>query len=94
MTELSYLFINGLISVRKSALPLRWSLAPLVEQFYVFLLDVAEKAFKEANVELVTLTNYEAVLEAAKETGYITEEVMPTLQEWRANPSEWRNDLK
>ena len=26
--------------------------------------------------------------------GYITEEVMPTLQEWRANPSEWRNDLK
>ena len=29
-----------------------------------------------------------------KETGYITEEVMPTLQEWRANPSELRNDLK
>ena len=35
-----------------------------------------------------------AAIEAAKETGYITEEVMPTLQEWRANPSEWRNDLK
>ena len=24
----------------------------------------------------------------------LTEDVMPTLQEWRANPSEWRNDLK
>ena len=50
--------------------------------------------FENAGVKLITLTDYEAVLEAAKETGYITEEVMPTLQEWRANPSEWRNDLK
>ena len=52
------------------------------------------KAFANAGVKLITLTDYEAVLEAAKSTGYITEEVMPTLREWRANPSEWRNDLK
>ena len=63
--------------------------------------DITHKAFgdalreaEKAGVKLITLTDYEAVLEAAKETGYITEEVMPTLQEWRANPSEWRNDLK
>ena len=51
--------------------------------------------FKQDSISKIeTLTNYEAVLEAAKSTGYITEEVMPTLREWRANPSEWRNDLK
>jgi len=61
---------------------------------FTYGFNVATEAFEKAGVRLVTLTDYEAVLEAAKETGYITEEVMPTLQEWRANPSEWRNDLK
>jgi orotate phosphoribosyltransferase len=61
---------------------------------FTYGFNVAEEAFANAGVKLITLTNYEAVLEAAKATGYITEEVMPTLREWRANPSEWRNDLK
>ena len=61
---------------------------------FTYRFEVATEAFANAGVKLITLTDYEAVLEAAKETGYITEEVMPTLQEWRANPSEWRNDLK
>ena len=61
---------------------------------FTYGFDVATEAFEKAGVKLITLTDYEAVLEAAKETGYITEEVMPTLQEWRANPREWRNDLK
>ena len=61
---------------------------------FTYGFDVATEAFANAGVKLITLTDYEAVLEAAKETGYITEDVMPTLQEWRANPSEWRNDLK
>ena len=61
---------------------------------FTYGFGVAAEAFENAGVKLITLTNYEAVVEAAKETNYITEEVMPTLQEWRANPSEWRNDLK
>lgn len=61
---------------------------------FTYGFNVAEEAFEKAGVKLVTLTDYEVVLEAAKETGYIKEEVMPTLKEWRANPSEWRNDLK
>lgn len=61
---------------------------------FTYGFDVAAEAFTKANVKLLTLTNYGAVVEAAKEIGYISEEVMPTLQEWRANPSEWRNDLK
>ena len=61
---------------------------------FTYGFSVATEAFENAGVKLITLTDYEAVLEAAKETGYIPEDVMPTLQEWRANPSEWRNDLK
>lgn len=56
---------------------------------YTYGFDVAQKAFEEANVKLFTLTNYEAVLEVALETGYITESQIPMLNEWRANPSEW-----
>ena len=61
---------------------------------FTYGFSVAEEAFAQAGVKLITLTDYEAVLEAAKATGYITDDVMPTLKEWRANPSEWRNDLK
>ena len=61
---------------------------------FTYGFNVATEAFENAGVKLITLTDYEAVLEAAKATGYITEDVMPTLQEWRANPSKWRNDLK
>lgn len=56
---------------------------------YTYGFDVAQKAFEEANVKLITLTNYEAVLEVALETGYITESQIPMLNEWRGNPSEW-----
>lgn len=56
---------------------------------YTYGFDVAQKAFEEANVKLITLTNYEAVLEVALETGYITKSQIPMLNEWRANPSEW-----
>ena len=56
---------------------------------YTYGFDVAEKAFKEADVELITLTNYEAVLEVALETGYITEDELPLLNEWRRDPSHW-----
>lgn len=57
---------------------------------YTYGFDVAEKAFKEANVELVTLTNYEAVVAQAVSTGYIKEEEVELLNEWRKAPSEWQ----
>ena len=56
---------------------------------YTYGFDVAKKAFEGAKVKLITLTNYEAVLEVALKTGYITEDQVPMLNEWRANPSQW-----
>lgn len=57
---------------------------------YTYGFDVAEKAFKDANVELVTLTNYEAVVAQALATGYIKEEDVELLNQWRKSPSEWQ----
>ena len=56
---------------------------------YTYGFPVAAEAFKAAGVELTTLTNYEAVVQAALASGYIEEKHIPMLAEWRANPGEW-----
>ena len=57
---------------------------------YTYGFPVAEEAFKEANVQLVTLTDYQSVVERALETGYINKEDVPMLDEWRKDPANWR----
>lgn len=56
---------------------------------YTYGFPVAEQAFKEAGVKLVTLTDYEHVMAYALETGYIKDEDVEIIHEWRKNPSEW-----
>ena len=56
---------------------------------FTYGFDVSVKAFKEANVQLLTLTNYEAVLKTALETSYIAEEDVEVLQAWRKDPANW-----
>ena len=47
------------------------------------------EAFAAAGVKLITLSNYEAVVEEAAKTGYIKDEDKAVLAEWRKNPSTW-----
>lgn len=61
---------------------------------YTYGFPVAEEAFRAANVKLLTLTNYQAVVAVATQTGYITADQQPTLDQWRKDPANWRNDLK
>ena len=49
----------------------------------------AARRFEEAGVKLLTLSNYNAMLEAAVETNYIAPEYLETLQEWRKDPANW-----
>jgi len=53
---------------------------------------VAEEQFRKANVELTTLSNYNAVIEEAVRTNYIEEDDMAILQEWRKDPANWDPD--
>ena len=56
---------------------------------YTYGFPIAEKAFNDAQVKLITLTNYEAVVEQAVKTGYITENDVEVLHEWRKDPAHW-----
>ena len=49
----------------------------------------ARKAFEDDNVELTTLSNYDALIDVASETGYINPEDIDVLKEWRFSPSTW-----
>ena len=57
---------------------------------FTYGFPVAEEAFREAGVKLITLSNYEAVVEEAAKTGYIKEEDKAVLAEWRKSPSTWK----
>ncbi|MDE6067031.1 MAG: orotate phosphoribosyltransferase, partial [Duncaniella sp.] len=50
---------------------------------------IATKAFKDAGVKLITLSNYTALINAALETGFIRNADVDTLKEWRKDPSIW-----
>lgn len=56
---------------------------------YTYGFPVAEQAFQEADVRLITLTDYEHVVAQALKTGYIKDQDVEVLNEWRKNPSQW-----
>ncbi len=59
---------------------------------YTYGFPVAEQAFKDANLELVTISNYQATMQAAAETGYVTNEQLELLAEWRKSPQTWMQE--
>lgn len=56
---------------------------------YTYGFPVAENAFREANVRLETLTDYEHVVAEALATGYISERDVDVLHDWRQAPDKW-----
>lgn len=56
---------------------------------FTYGFPVAAQAFADAGVTLYTLSNYEAVLKVALRTGYVQEEQLPVLREWRKDPANW-----
>ena len=76
--------LNSVIALKEAGAVVKGMIA-----IFSYGFDIADKNFKDANVELTTLSNYEAMLEQAKETDFINSKDIKTLQSWRANPSEW-----
>ncbi|KIO52567.1 orotate phosphoribosyltransferase [Flavobacterium hibernum] len=56
---------------------------------FTYGFNVAEENFKNANIDLYTLSNYENLLDLAVQKQYITEEQQSTLLEWNESPSTW-----
>ena len=57
---------------------------------FTYGFPVAARKFKSAQVELITLSNYNAMLEYTLETNYIKPEDLETLQECRKDPASWQ----
>ena len=56
---------------------------------FSYLFPIATEKFEKAGVKLVTLSNYEAVIEEACATNFIQEEDIETLKKWRKDPASW-----
>ncbi len=61
---------------------------------FTYGFPIATKNMEEANVELTSLSNYDAILEEAVRTEYIDESELQTLQDWRENPDTWGKTTK
>ncbi len=56
---------------------------------FTYGFQVAEDNFKDADCEYLTLGNYSSMIEEAVSSGYVKEEDLAKLAEWRENPATW-----
>lgn len=90
------LVIEDLVSTGQSSLnaveALRNAGAKVTGMLAVFTygFEVAERNFQNADCRLITLSNYFSLIEMAADSGYIREDELKTLREWRDNPSAWK----
>lgn len=52
-------------------------------------LEVAGKNFKDAKCRLITLSDYNSLIQEALESNYIDDEDLQSLVKWRQNPEKW-----
>ena len=60
---------------------------------YTYGFPVAKKAFEDAGVRLITLTDYEHVVAEAAATGYISESDVEVLNEWRKDAEDHEQQI-
>jgi len=56
---------------------------------FTYGFDIAEENFKEVNVSLHTLSNYDNLLVLAEKSNYITSKEAEILSKWREDPGNW-----
>ena len=61
---------------------------------FTYGFDVSVQSFKEANVELKTLTDYNTLIQQALNSNYINEEQVTSLSEWREAPQIWGDKIQ
>ncbi|MFA6806647.1 MAG: orotate phosphoribosyltransferase [Bacteroidales bacterium] len=94
----SVLVIEDLISTGKSSLlavdALRDAGCIVKGMIAIFTygLEISEKAFENKEVPLYTITDYDTLIETAKEETYIKEDEINSLSKWRMNPEKWSQE--
>ena len=90
--------IEDLISTGKSslnaveALKKEGAVVKGMVAIFSYEFDVATENFENSNVNLTTLSNYTHLLEQAVDSKYISDTELDTLQDWRQDPGNWKNN--
>ena len=56
---------------------------------FTFDFPMCDVNMRKAKVKLLSLTNYNAMIDAALATNYIQESDVETLRQWREDPESW-----
>ena len=57
---------------------------------FTYGFDISKNNFREAKVDVITLSNYAAMLEEAVALNYISEKELVSLKAWRVDPANWK----
>jgi orotate phosphoribosyltransferase len=57
---------------------------------FTYGFTIADQAFTEKGIRLISLTNYEQILQLAIEKGQVTADLQNTLLNWRNDPAAWK----
>ncbi|MFN6380206.1 MAG: orotate phosphoribosyltransferase [Flavobacteriales bacterium] len=88
--------IEDLVSTGKSSLTavdaLREAGARIEGMVAIFTygFEKATTAFNDANCQLVTLSDYDHLIQQAVQSGYVNNDQLATLREWKLNPEAWK----
>lgn len=63
-----------------------------VAAIFSYGLEKGKKMLQEANLQVRTLTNLDALLQVASQSGKIDEEGIQLVKKWRQNPTDWQSD--
>lgn len=94
----SVVVIEDLVSTGKSsliavkALREKGCVVKGMAAIFTYGLQVAADNFKEQNVELVTLTDYDTLIGVAKDKQFIQPSALESLSAWRFNPEQWSKE--
>ncbi|MBO5540991.1 MAG: orotate phosphoribosyltransferase [Muribaculaceae bacterium] len=87
--------VEDLVSTGKSSLKaaqaVRDAGAEVIGMVAIFTYEFpqAAEAFKQAGIQLLTISNYTAMIDAAVKAKYIKPEDVETLKQWREDPANW-----
>ncbi|MFC2096310.1 orotate phosphoribosyltransferase [Bacteroidota bacterium] len=96
LTGKKVVVIEDLISTGKSSLKaveaLRNANVEILGMVAIFSysFQISEQNFKDSDVTIKTLSNYDVLIKAALESGYIKETDLEALRNWRLDPGNWK----
>lgn len=77
--------LNAVKALKEAGVNVKGMLA-----IFTYGFKTAEENFKEAGIDLHTLSDYDYLLETAQRTNYINASEAGTLREWRQDPANWK----